>query len=54
MIVDDGVTKRGENPPPGHIEALDDADGVDQIEAIRSSHAEGRGPPDHAGGKGGT
>lgn len=52
MIVEDGATARGEQPPPEHLEALDAADAAEQIEVVRAAHAEGRAPPDDLGNGG--
>ncbi|WP_251327922.1 hypothetical protein [Haloplanus pelagicus] len=52
MVREDGATAAGNPPPAKHIDALDAAEGPEEFEEIRAAHAEGRGPPGHAGGDG--
>jgi hypothetical protein len=51
MMAEDGATAPG-HFPTDHAQAALEAENNEAIREIRKAHSEGRGPPDHANGKG--
>jgi hypothetical protein len=46
MMIEDGATPAGDDPPVEHLRALEQAANAEQIGAVHEAHRNGRAPPE--------